>query len=133
MQIDQRPPCCEGKAAIYECICHCHRREKPRILSLQRERDKYKAQHEELLSALKQMTIYVLPSDAWAIARKAIDKAEGAMDAADQPEGPPHRLRWTPTIFGRTKAHCCCGADCPETYPEDIQRWFSSHVAQEGQ
>lgn len=39
-----------------------------------------------------------------------------------------HALRWQPAKFGKTSAHCSCGAECQSTEPEGIEAWFRGHV-----
>lgn len=39
-----------------------------------------------------------------------------------------HVLRWQPARFGKTDAHCSCGAECPFHEPEAIQTWFREHA-----
>lgn len=39
-----------------------------------------------------------------------------------------HSLRWQPARFGKTSAHCSCGAECQSTEPEGIEAWFRGHV-----
>lgn len=39
-----------------------------------------------------------------------------------------HSLRWQPARFGKTSAHCSCGAECPSSEPEGIEAWFRGHV-----
>ncbi len=39
-----------------------------------------------------------------------------------------HKLRWAPGLFGKTDAHCSCGADCPSKNPEAIREWFENHL-----
>ncbi len=41
-----------------------------------------------------------------------------------------HALRWQPARFGKTRAHCACGTDCPFTETEAIAAWFDDHVTE---
>lgn len=42
---------------------------------------------------------------------------------------PQHRLRHRQGRFGRSEAHCACGAQSPATTPEGVSDWYREHLA----
>lgn len=55
------------------------------------------------------------------------------MDAPSEAMGadmiPQHGLRHRQGRFGRSEAHCACGAESPATTPEGVSDWYREHLA----